>query len=139
MMNANVNVIFRKCSSSLTYNGTILAHGDKVNNLFTYMALTPPRPPTEHARISYEPVEIILMHHRLAHTSYSTIESMRRLNTAKKFSPNVHHGTIPQCVDCPYGKQIRAPFKKTEDLPDHIGDVIASDVCGPFEPSIGGG
>jgi hypothetical protein len=138
MTNANVDVIFRRDSSSMTYNGVLLAHGDKVDNLFTYTALIPPKPQIEYAKISYEPAEIILWHHRLAHTSYSTLESMKRLGTAKKFSPNVHHGTTPQCTDCPYGKQTRAPFRKTEDLPNHIGDIIVSDLCGPFELSIGG-
>jgi hypothetical protein len=45
--------------------------------------------------------------------------------------------TLPQCVNCPYGKQTRAPFQKVEKLPSEIGDVVASDLCCPFEPSIG--
>ena len=52
--------------------------------------------------------------------------------------PSVHHGPIAQCADCPYGKQTRAPFRKTEELPVDIRDIIVSEVCGPFETSIAG-
>ena len=32
----------------------------------------------------------------------------------------------------------RAPFRKTEVLPEEIGDIVISDVCGCFELSIRG-
>ena len=138
MTNSNVNVIFRKYSSSLTLNGVILTHGQKVDNLFTYIAMPIPADRQEMVNFSAEHPDITLWHHRLAHTSYSMLDSMRRLHTVKSFSPNVHHGPISQCPNCPYGKQTCAPFQKTEDIPVNIGDIIVSDVCGPFEVSIGG-
>jgi len=36
------------------------------------------------------------------------------------------------------GKQVRAPFRKTEALPEEIGDIVILDVCRPFEVSIRG-
>ena len=115
----------------------ILAHGHKVDNLFTYISLSIPRNMSEVARYTAEPSNITLWHHRLAHTSYSTLENMKRLKTSEGFLLNVHHRLIPQCNNCPYGKQTHAPFKKMEDLPSDIGDIIVSDLCGPFEVSIG--
>ena len=138
MTSSIVNVIFSKYISSLTHNSKILAHGPKVNNLFTYVASSAtPEPPTS-ANYSTEPSDLSLWHHRLTHTSYSTLETMKRLNSATGFTPKSQHGPNAQCQDCPYGKQTRLPFQKTEDLPTNIGDVVVSDVCGPFEQSIGG-
>jgi hypothetical protein len=45
---------------------------------------------------------------------------------------------MSHCANCPFGKQTRLPFKKIEPLPERIGDTISSDLCGPFETSIGG-
>ena len=92
----------------------------------------------ETVNFSAEHPDITLWHHRLAHTSYSTLDLMRQLHTVNGFSPKIHHGPISQCPDCPYGKQTQAPFQKTEDIPVNIGDIIVSDVCGPFNVSIGG-
>ena len=79
---------------------------------------------------------IILLHHRLAHTNYHTLESMKRLGTTVGINPRVHYGPIEQCVNCPFGKQTRAPFKQVETPPNNIGDLVVSDVCGPFETLI---
>ena len=49
-----------------------------------------------------------------------------------KFEP------VSQCTHCPFGKQTQAPFKGTENMQKEIGNTIASDLCGPFESSIGG-
>ena len=42
MTSSNVNVMFSKYFSSLTLNGSIIAYGPKINNLFTYTALAIP-------------------------------------------------------------------------------------------------
>ena len=138
MTNANVNVSFSKYQSALSLNGKILARGPKLDNLFIYTAIPVPKDTPELAYYAIEPASIVLWHHRLAHTGYSTLETMKRLHTADGFSPSVHHGPIAQCDNCPYGKQTRAPFLKTESLPPDIGDIIVSDLCGPFELSVGG-
>ena len=61
---------------------------------------------------------------------------MKRLRTADGFTPSVHHGPIAQCSNCPYGKQTHAPFPKTEPLPPNIGNIIVSNLCGPFKLSV---
>ena len=92
----NINVIFRKHSSTLIYNGQILAHGPKVNNLFTYVALpVPPNAPVL-ANYSAEPFDISLWDHILSHTSYSMLETMKKLHTAIGFMPKIHHSPIMQ-------------------------------------------
>ena len=92
---------------------------------------------TETADYMSEPSGPTLSHHRLMHTSYHTIDNMRKLQIAENFNPGVHHSTTPQCLNCPYGKQTWAPFQKIEKLPQNIGNLIVSDLCGPFEASIG--
>jgi hypothetical protein len=64
------------------------------------------------------------------------IEKMRKLQMADEFHPGVHHSPLPQCVNCSYGKQTRAPFQKVEKLPSDIGDMVTSYLCGPFKPSV---
>ena len=138
MTSSNVDMVFSKHTSSITHNGKVLAHRPKVNNLFTYVASSITSKPPTSANYSAEPSDLSLWHQRLTHTSYSTLETMKRLDSATGFNPKSRHGPIAQCQDCPYGKQTRLPFQKTEDLPTSIGDVIISDVCGPFKQSIGG-
>ena len=138
MTNSNLDVAFSKDRSFLTLNGKILAYGMKTNNLFTYMTLPPLPNQSELAEYTAEPAEIVLWHHRLAHTGYSTLESMKRMKTVAGFHPSQYHGSVPQCTNCPFGKQTRIPFRNTEDLPAQIGDIIASDICGPFDLSVAG-
>ena len=94
-------------------------------------------PKTETTDLTSEPSGPTLWHHRLAHMSYHTIDNMRKLQMIENFHPGVHHGPNPQCLNYPYRKQTQAPFQKVEKLPSKIGDLIISDLCGPFEPSIG--
>jgi len=63
---------------------------------------------------------------------------MKRLHTVEGFVPDIYHGPISQCIDCLFRKQTQAPFQKVESLPISIGDIIVSDICGPFKLSIGG-
>ena len=136
MTNSNINVHFCKHMSWLIFKGKIIAYRLKENNLYTYIAF-PTDPKTETADLTSEPSEPTLWHHRLAHTSYHTIDNMRKSQAIENFHPRVHHGPNPQCLNCPYGKQTQAPFQRVEKLPSRIGDLIISDLCSPFEPLIG--
>ena len=142
-MNSNVDVVFSKTQSFLSTYGSIIACGPKKGNLFTYMALSVlkdsshPKIQKEMASYADEPAEIILRHHRLTHTIYLTLNQMQKLNTTIGLTQTVHNGPIPQCVNCLHGKQTRAPFQKTENFPDSIGDIVVSDLCGPFKTFIG--
>ena len=44
----------------------------------------------------------------------------------------------PKCSHCPFGKHSGLSFKYTEPLSLNIEDSIVSDVCGPFNTSMGG-
>ena len=136
MTNLNINVHFSKHTSWLIFKGKIIAYGPKENNLYTYIAF-PIDPTTKTADFTSELSGPTLWHYRLIHMSYHTIDNMRNLQTVENFHPGVHHSPNPQCLNCPYGKQKQAPFQKVEKLPSNIGDLIVSDLCGPFELSIG--
>ena len=139
MTNANVDVNFSKNHSYLSLDGEILAYGPKLSNLFTYTAICTSKE-TNTALHASGPSESMLWHHRLAHTNYQTIDRMAKQDLAVGFSPTMKiEGTAyTQCAHCPYGKQTRAPFKRIEEPPLEIGDVIVTDLCGPFETSING-
>ena len=136
MTNANVDVLFNKNYSTLSIDDSIFARGTRINNLFAYEAITSILP-HEQAKYSTELNEATIWHHRLVHTNYSTLEKMSKSQTVIGL-PTMSFDHITQCLNCPYGKQVRAPFKNVEDLPANIGDIVASDVCGPFESSLGG-
>ena len=102
------------------------------------MTLLPLPNQLELADYTAEHAEIVLWHHRLTHTGYSTLENMKRLKTAIGFHPNSYHSYIPQCANCPFSKQTQAPFRNVKDLPTETSDTIISDLCGPFNLSIAG-
>ena len=137
MTNANIEVMLSKDYSSLSLEGSILAWGPKIRNLFTYNAFPTTRT-AETANYMASVPEITLWHHRLVHTNYSTLKKMAcsnttiGLNTQMKFKPTL------QCQHCPFGKQTCTPFRGTEHSATNIGDVIVSNICGPFEHSIKG-
>jgi transposase InsO family protein len=137
MTGAGVDVMFNKNHSTLSIDNIVFARGSKINNLFAYEAITSILP-HEQAKSSIEPSEATIWHYRLAHTSYSTIEKMSNFKTVIGLPPKMSFDSTIQCSNCPHGKQTRAPFQKVEDLPTNIGDIVASDICGPFESSIGG-
>ena len=134
---ANIDVSFSKMHSTLSMDGALITQGSKINNLFAFQAISSTEV-TETAHHASETSTASLWHHRLAHTSYSTLGKMARMKTALGLPANINFEQSTQCVDCPYGKQTRTPFRKVEGIPQNIGDIIASDLCGPFYTSIGG-
>jgi Pol polyprotein, beta-barrel domain/Integrase core domain/GAG-pre-integrase domain len=138
MTAANVDIAFGKDNTSLWMDNEMIARGTKINNLFTYLAQPTIDPKPEQAAYSSQPNDLTLWHHRLAHAGASTIERMVKMQTGVGL-PQIEEGQqLSQCVNCPFSKQSRSPFKNTEENPKTIGDLISSDICGPFETSIGG-
>jgi GAG-pre-integrase domain len=129
--------MFGKNYSSLSIDDIVFARGSKINNIFAYETITSIIP-YEQAKSLTEPSEATIWHHRLAHASYPVIDKMSRSKTVIGLPPNMSFGPTTQCINCPFGKQVRTMFQKIEALPSNIGDTIVSDVCGPFESSIGG-
>ena len=136
MTNSNINVHFGKHTLWLIFKGKIIAYRPKENSLYTYVTF-PTDPRTETADFTSELSGPTLWHHRLVHTSYHTLDNMRILQMVENFHPGIHHGPNPQCLNCPYRKQKQAPFQKVKKLPSNISDLIISDLCGPFELSVG--
>ena len=137
MTSTGIDVVFNKNYSMLSVKDTPLARGSKVNNLFVFEAVTS-IPFSEQVTYSSELTEVSIWHHRLGHASYTMIERMSKAGTVTGLPSNIIMGPTTQCVNCPYGKQVQTPFKAVEELPMNIGDIVTSDVCGPFEQSMGG-
>jgi hypothetical protein len=57
---------------------------------------------------------------------------MSKSNTVIGLPLKIDIEQMSQCMNCPYGKQIHALFKQVKDILESIGDVIASDLCGPL-------
>ena len=138
MMHSNMNIRFYRDHLQLLFNETVIAQGHKINNLFMYSALPTLTNKPEHAKSLIHMPDAILWHHRLAHTGYSTLKKMIRNKSAIVFNPGVSFDNLPLCSNCPFGKQTHAPFTRSEDLPESIGDIITSDICGPFKTSVNG-
>jgi transposase InsO family protein len=68
----------------------------------------------------------------------STIEKIWRKDTGIGLPKFDVGQELSQCSNCPFGKQTHSPFKNIEELPKNVGDIVSSDICGPFDMSIGG-
>ena len=137
MTNVDVDMNFCKNHLYLLKGNVILAYGTKISNLFIYTAIITPKPRIISVQYA-ELTESTLWHYRLAHANYNAIEKMSRLKLVSGLPAKIQVTNVLQCKNCPYSKQTRAPFKGTENFPQEIGDVIVSNVCGPFDASIGG-
>jgi hypothetical protein len=138
MTSSNDDMVFSKSNTSLLLDGEIITRGKKINNLFTYMALSPLQVTKGAANYYGEPNSLTLWHHRLAHTAPLMIERMWKMETAEGVSSVDVSQEMCRCVNCPFGKQTHLPFKRIKLLPERIGDTISSDLGGPFEMSIRG-
>ena len=93
----------------------------------------------EKMNYSNELNKLTLWHHRLGHIELSAIEKkINRLKTAISLLTLDTRQHLVQCINCQFGKQTRGFFMKFEELPNNMNDLVSSDVCGPFETSIGG-
>ena len=137
MTNTNIEVMLSKDYSSLSLEGSILAWGPKISNLFTYNAFLTTKT-TETINYMASIPDITLWHHRLAHTNYSMLENMVHSNMVIGFNTHMKFKPTLQCQHCPFGKQSHVPFKGTEHGAKYIGDIIVSNICGPFKHSVGG-
>ena len=109
----------------------------KISNLFTYTVIITSKPKIVSAQYA-EFTELMLWHLRLAHTKYHTIEKMSHFKRTSGLLTKIHINDTVICINCPYEKQACAPFKEREQFPLEIGNIIVSDLCGPFETSTGG-
>lgn len=89
-----------------------------------------PTPATALSVASYSPAT--LWHHRLGHLSHPTVSSV--LSSADIPSSS----TPPTCHTCPLGKQTRLPHPTRTSFSTRPLELVHSDVCGPFPPSISG-
>lgn len=74
----------------------------------------------------------------MCHTNFNTLDIMARQKVVEGMNHDIDYKLSPFCNDCPYGKHARSSFKHTETLSLHIGDLVVSDICGPFDTSMGG-
>ena len=138
MTSANIQVTFSREHTTLIFKGEIIDQGSKINNLFTYNA----QPILEHqneekTHYSNELNELTLWHHRLGYIGLSTTKKMVKVKISIDLPTLDTRQHLAQCINCLFRKQTREPFTKIKELPNNISDLVSSDVCGPFEVSIG--
>lgn len=76
-------------------------------------------------------------HERLGHLNIKEIQKMCKNNVISGVDLSDCDKFV--CEGCAYGKHARQPFQKSSRGPLHQGDVVYSDVCGPFNvPSVQG-
>ena len=86
----------------------------------------------------HDSMRATLWDQRMCHTNYKTLDIMSKQQIVDGLDQMVNYSEAPMCSDCPFGKHARLTFKYTEPLSLNIGDLIISDVCGPFDSSFGG-
>ena len=96
MTNTNIEVMLSKDYSSLSLEGSILAQGPKISNLFTYNVF-PTTKTAETINYMANIPNITLWHHQLAHTNYSTLENMVYSNMAIGFNTHIKFKPTLQC------------------------------------------
>ena len=137
MTNVLVDVKFSGDNAILSKNNHPLAYGSKIHNIFTFNAISAPKK-SYLATNAPSTIGANLWHQRMCHTNYNTLETMSRQRIAEGLDDTINYKDAPICSHCPFGKHARLSFKYTEPLSLNIGDLIVSDVCGPFDTSMGG-
>ena len=86
------------------------------------------------------PASLQEWHERLAHISHRTILKMASSGTVTGLQlPPGSHPPTTRCHECAQAKMSRLPFYPSTTSTSRIGQLIHSDVCGPFQvASIGG-
>jgi hypothetical protein len=78
---------------------------------------------------------VSVWHSRLAHVNKFKISEMIEAGLLEKSPPSIN---ASECIDCNSGKQTRRPFKGSMDKATKAGEIIHSDVVGPFPDSYSG-
>lgn len=80
---------------------------------------------------------LMIWHERLGHLNIKEIQKMCKNNIITDVKLSDCDNFV--CEGCAYGKHARQPFKKSNRGHLQAGDIVYSDVCGPFsEPSVQG-
>jgi transposase InsO family protein len=103
-----------------------------------YRLIARPTHSKEYANIANAPIaaDINLLHHRLGHLGHDNVKRL----VAKRMVEGVAAvgGRIELCEACIHGKQHRLPFHPSMKTARCKLDLIHTDICGPFPPSLGG-
>ena len=83
--------------------------------------------------------ELDLWHRRLGHVNTATVVAMVKTGAAHEL-PLSLPSSQPRCETCIQSKQTRKSLPKAATFrASHTLELVHSDVCGPFLPSLGGG
>ena len=81
-----------------------------------------------------DPITIQQWHLRLAHLSFRAIIKMASTEAVNGLVlPPVSVPPVERCHDCAKGNMSRLPFYPSTTVSTHIGSLVHSDVCGPFQ------
>lgn len=78
------------------------------------------------------PLTLGMWHERLGHQNVTHVRKFLRDRNIEFDDKDF------DCDGCAYGKQHRLSFGTREEKSKSCGEIIHADVCGPFDPSIGG-
>jgi transposase InsO family protein len=126
--------IIKKGRDAFIYNDCdlVLTASLRENNLYELNMK-----PIEQEVHTIQKCDLRTWHERLGHINIKEIQKMCQNNVITGLDVTDWDNFV--CEGCAYGKHARQPFHKSNRGPLQPGDVVYSDVCGPFkEPSIQG-
>ena len=121
-------ISFTKHGVKMIRNGTVVATGSRSGNLFK---LDIHHESSHYSTTAVVPHgDIATWHRRLGHISYRSIRNLHNSGVIKVTGSDP---TAP-CRACAIGKMSRLAFSSARPTvrTTHVGEVIHSDVCGPF-------
>lgn len=127
--------IVKKNRDALIYkdNEIVLCASLQSNNLYELKMKTLQNPVCN----VVQKLDLRTWHERLGHLNVKEIQKMCKNNVITGVDLSDCDKFV--CEGCAYGKHARQPFKKSSRGPQQPGDVVYSDVCGPFSvPSVQG-
>lgn len=140
LTNADIEVKFGKSESTIYITANHAITGNCYGNLYILDTLPHKRPlKLDSIAALSAPIarNLHIWHLRLNHINYRTIKRMTNLNYLIGLSPShvLKNEEETLCVECPFGKQTRAPFEEGNRTFTEIGALIHSDYIGKFNPS----
>lgn len=122
--------IMKKDSSALIYNRNVVVMSAelKSNNLYELNI----KPVITKNTCNIVQCDLRMWHERLGHVNLKEIKNMCESGVIEGVKIDETKNLNFVCEACSYGKQTRIPFKKSVRKNRQPGELIYSDVCGPF-------
>lgn len=138
---AGMDVLFTNDAVSFSRHGVTLMEGKRTGKTLYHLNIQAETQPIEvHTALKTTTVEpLSVWHQRFGHVNHRTLLKMASLGSTNGlilFNDKTHSDF---CKDCLIGKMCRFPFKVGRQRASNVGDLIHTDVCGPFQVTTPGG